>query len=135
MSRHGSLVFIISDFQSLTEEAETYLAQLGRFNLVYGVHVFDELERNLPKPGQYSMTDGETFIKVDTSDDQYRADYSDAFALNHGESNLALSDREAPILPTPAMRRRLRCDFMIIAYLARLIESCRCPVPPILLTN
>ena len=81
MSRHGSLVFIISDFRSLTEEAETYLAQLGRFNLVYGVHVFDELERNLPKPGQYSMTDGETFIKVDTSDNQHRADYSDAFAL------------------------------------------------------
>ncbi len=81
VSRHGSLVFIISDFRSLTEEAETYLAQLGRFNLVYGVHVFDELERNLPKPGQYSMTDGETFIKVDTSDNQHRADYSDAFAL------------------------------------------------------
>jgi uncharacterized protein (DUF58 family) len=81
VSRHGSLVFIISDFQSLTEEAETYLAQLGRFNLVYGVHVFDELEQNLPRPGQYSMTDGETFIKVDTSNNQHRADYSDAFAL------------------------------------------------------
>ena len=135
MSLHGSLVFIIGDFRSLTEEAETYLAQLGRFNLVYGVHVFDEFERNLPRPGQYSMTDGETFIKVDTSDNQHRADYSDAFALESGRVESCLSGRAVDILPTPAMRRRLRCDSMTIACLARLIESCRCPLPPIPLIN
>ena len=81
------------------------------------------------------MTDGETFIKVDTSDDQHRADYSDAFALESRRVESCFIRSGGAYLAHPAMRRRLRCDFMIIACLARLIESCRCPLPPILLIN
>ncbi len=46
VSRHGVWSSSSAIFNRWTEEAETYLAQLGRFNLVYGVHVFDELEQN-----------------------------------------------------------------------------------------
>ena len=77
--QHGSLVFVISDFRSMDTAAETYLAQLGRFNLLHGIHVFDALERQLPLPGQYSVTDGQDFIKVDTGVATHRAQYEASF--------------------------------------------------------
>jgi uncharacterized protein (DUF58 family) len=77
--QHGSLVFVISDFRSMDTAAETYLAQLGRFNLLHGIHVFDELERQLPLPGQYSVTDGQDFVKVDTGVATHRAQYETSF--------------------------------------------------------
>lgn len=77
--QHGSLVFVISDFRSMDTAAETYLAQLGRFNLLHGIHVFDALERQLPLPGQYSVTDGQDFVKVDTGVATHRAQYEASF--------------------------------------------------------
>ena len=77
--QHGSLVFVISDFRSMDTAAETYLAQLGRFNLLHGIHIFDALERQLPLPGQYSVTDGQDFIKVDTGVATHRAQYEASF--------------------------------------------------------
>ena len=77
--QHGSLVFVISDFRSMNTAAETYLAQLGRFNLLHGIHIFDALERQLPLPGQYSVTDGQDFVKVDTGVATHRAQYEASF--------------------------------------------------------
>lgn len=77
--QHGSLVFVVSDFASMDEAAETYLAQLGRFNSLHGIHIFDDLERQLPLPGQYSVTDGQDFVKVDTGVQAHRAQYASSF--------------------------------------------------------
>ncbi|MGY8852568.1 MAG: DUF58 domain-containing protein [Pseudomonadales bacterium] len=65
-SRHGSLIFIISDFSSFGPDLETRLNQLGRHNDLHGIQVVDPLDRELPAPGRYSITDGIGIQEIDT---------------------------------------------------------------------
>jgi uncharacterized protein (DUF58 family) len=78
-SRHGSLIFIISDFSSFDDEIETRLKQLGRHNDLHGVQIIDPLDRALPAPGRYSITDGAGIQEIDTRSRQARARHTAEF--------------------------------------------------------
>ena len=78
-SRHGSLIFIISDFSSFDDEIETRLKQLGRHNDLHGVQIVDPLDRALPAPGRYSITDGAGIQEIDTRSQQARARHTAEF--------------------------------------------------------
>ncbi len=78
-SRHGSLIFIISDFANFDADIETRLKQLGRHNDLHGVHIFDPLDRALPAPGRYSITDGAGIQEIDTRSRQARARHAADF--------------------------------------------------------
>ncbi|MDQ6989292.1 MAG: DUF58 domain-containing protein [Mariprofundaceae bacterium] len=58
----GSLVYILSDFRGLDEASIAHLAQLARHNDVVLISVFDTLEKNFPKAGNYPVFDGETYF-------------------------------------------------------------------------
>ena len=78
-SRHGSLIFIISDFSSFDDEIETRLKQLGRHNDLHGVQIVDPLDRALPAPGRYSITDGAGIQEIDTRSRQARTRHTAEF--------------------------------------------------------
>lgn len=78
-SRHGSLIFVISDFSSFDDEIETRLKQLGRHNDLHGVQIVDPLDRALPAPGRYSITDGAGIQEIDTRSRQARARHTAEF--------------------------------------------------------
>lgn len=57
-ARAGSLVYVISDFRGLTENAQHTLITLARHCDVVLLFIYDELEQHLPNAGQYRFTDG-----------------------------------------------------------------------------
>jgi uncharacterized protein (DUF58 family) len=79
VSRPGGLVFLISDFDDLDDEAERQLARLARRCDVGTVFVYDRLEAAAPVPGRYSISDGERLLSVDAGDRQWRAEYRARF--------------------------------------------------------
>lgn len=77
--RPGSLVFLLSDFANLDDVAETNLTQLARHNEMMLMMFYDELERELPPPGTYRLSDGDDEFVLDAGDPDYRQLYAQRF--------------------------------------------------------
>jgi uncharacterized protein (DUF58 family) len=78
--RPGSLVFLLSDFANVDMVAETNLTQLARHNELMLMLIYDELERELPPPGTYRLSDGDDEFVLDAADPGYRDLYARRFA-------------------------------------------------------
>lgn len=81
-ARAGSLVYLISDFRGLTENAQNYLIKLARHCDVVLLFIFDILEQNLPTTGQYCFSDGENDLTLNISN-QVRLQYQTQFFSKH----------------------------------------------------
>ena len=77
--RPGSRVFLLSDFANLDAVAEANLAQIARRNEVLSMLIYDELERDLPPPGSYRLSDGDDEFVLDAADSKYRELYAKRF--------------------------------------------------------
>lgn len=75
VAKHGSVIFIISDFTALGEDARVHFQPLARHNEVVGIHVSDPLEQELPAPDLYSITDGTRRSRINTASSQHRSAY------------------------------------------------------------
>ena len=79
VAKHGSVIFIISDFTNFTEESRLHFQPLARHNEVVGIHVSDPLEQELPTPDLYSITDGKTRSRINTASKNHRNAYRTGF--------------------------------------------------------
>lgn len=79
VAKHGSTIFLISDFQSLNEQAIIHIRQLARHNDIVGIFIYDPLERSLPRPDLYTITNGETRARINTANKGYRRQYETSF--------------------------------------------------------
>ena len=84
VARPGSLVFLLSDFRDLHERAESQLARLGRNTDLVMVMLHDPLERELPPPGQYPLSDGRDELLLDTFDPALVRRYRERFLERSG---------------------------------------------------
>lgn len=75
VARPGSLIFLLSDFRGLGEQAESWLNRLARHNDVVLIHISDPLEIELPPPGRYRLSNGARDFNIDTGDNRYREIY------------------------------------------------------------
>lgn len=75
----GFSVVVVSDFHDLNEATESHLFQLARHCDVNLCHVYDNLEKELPPPGFYPVTDGRQRFALNTRDAALRANFADAF--------------------------------------------------------
>jgi hypothetical protein len=80
IARNGHRIYLISDFRGYDSEAELHLKRLARHNSVVLIHISDPLERELPPPDRYTVTDGVARSVLTTSDERVRQRYRDAFA-------------------------------------------------------
>jgi uncharacterized protein (DUF58 family) len=80
VAKHGSAIFIVSDFRSFNELARIHLRQLARHNDIVGILTFDPLEKSLPVPDLYSITNGVTQTRINTADRHYRQQYENSYA-------------------------------------------------------
>jgi uncharacterized protein (DUF58 family) len=80
VARHGSTLFIISDFLNFDAESHVHLNQLARHNDLVGIHISDNMERDLPPPNQYVITDGKEKTRINTANRRHRDLYSAHFA-------------------------------------------------------
>lgn len=83
VAKHGCAVFIISDFSTLAEpgneEARLHMNQIARQNDLVGIHISDLLERELPRPDLYTITNGTDRVRINTANKRFRADYQLGF--------------------------------------------------------
>jgi uncharacterized protein (DUF58 family) len=75
----GSLVYIISDFRGINDQAETHIAKLSRHCEVVLIFIHDPLESSLPAKGRYRFTDDERDVVIDTGDQQRLLSYQQRF--------------------------------------------------------
>jgi uncharacterized protein (DUF58 family) len=114
VTQPGSLLILISDFTGLNEVSRAQLAQLSRHSELLLVDIHDPLERQLPPPGQYRLSDGETFMTLYTSDSGLREQYESRFIQRQSSMQqlcrryrmtyLALGTEDEPL---PSLQRAL----------------------------
>ena len=80
ITRPGSNVYLISDFQTFDDKCRQYLHQLAIHNSVTCIFIYDALEENLPIPGVYSITDGNQRSTINTYKKTVRSHYHEQFA-------------------------------------------------------
>lgn len=71
----GTHIGLISDFRGLDRETEHQLTELSRHCSVLLLHVYDPLEAELPKQGEYRFTDGLHDRLINTSNIQTRTQH------------------------------------------------------------
>ena len=79
VTRPGSLLFLISDFRGMDEQAESHLINIARHNDIVLIEVYDPVEAELPPPGSYRVSDGSSDLELDTSDKRLRLEYRRRF--------------------------------------------------------
>ncbi|HJP50830.1 MAG: DUF58 domain-containing protein [Pseudomonadales bacterium] len=84
VAKHGSTIFLISDFRHMNTDAWLHFRQLSRHNDIIGIHVSDPMERELPRPDLYTITDGQQRTQINTADSGHRINYHQHY-LEHLE--------------------------------------------------
>jgi uncharacterized protein (DUF58 family) len=79
VTRPGSLVFLISDFRELDEQAESHLINVARHNDVVLIQVYDPVEAELPPAGNYKVSDGDNNQQLNTADRKLCLEYRQRF--------------------------------------------------------
>ena len=77
-AKHGTTIFIISDFRSLPLSGLYHLEHLCAHHDVMAIHVSDPLETELPPPERYTITNGLTRLQIST-DNRNRQTFSNAY--------------------------------------------------------
>ncbi len=78
IARPGTAIFIISDFNGAnSEQAREQFHQLSRHTEVTAIHVSDQLERELPPSGRYTVSKGDLRAEVATGNPAARSRYRD----------------------------------------------------------
>ncbi len=98
VAKHGSTIFLVSDFLGLDESALIHFNQLARHNDIVGFFISDPLERNLPKPDMYTITNGSERVRINTGDSQYRSQFEVQFHERLTLTRNAFARIKAPLL-------------------------------------
>lgn len=86
IAKPGSLIFIISDFESIGDTAKTYLTQISYHCELAMIKVYDELEKHAPPAGNYMLSDGKHSGKFSVAEQQ--TDQLILSSFNQSESRL-----------------------------------------------
>lgn len=73
-------VFVVSDFNEFDEAARKIMATLAKKTQLYCVNVYDVLEDNAPKPGEYMAAKGNDRLVFETRTKAFRNAYHAYFA-------------------------------------------------------
>jgi len=80
VTRPGSLVLLLSDFNQWDAEVEKHLALLARQAQLALYFTYDPLETELPRSGSYRLSDGDRDLTIATDQAALRNDYRARFA-------------------------------------------------------
>lgn len=91
IAKPGSAIYIISDFagyigganpedNSHSDNVQKHMYQLSRHCEITGIYIYDQLEKMLPPPGQYTISNGQQRNQIHTGDKAVRERYSQHFS-------------------------------------------------------
>jgi uncharacterized protein (DUF58 family) len=99
ITRPGTNIFIISDFQRLGAEGIKHLHLLSKHNNISAIRVYDPLEQHLPASGYYSITNGAQRFALYTGDPELRRRYLAGFQAKGDTLGRLLGPLAVPLLP------------------------------------
>ena len=79
VARPGSMLFLLSDFTFVDDDAERHVHQLAARSDVFLVHLYDPVDAELPPPGRYRIRVGQRTFSIDTGDRGLRERHNEAF--------------------------------------------------------
>ncbi len=99
LTKHGALICLISDFSGLNDESDKHIHELARHNELIAFQVFDPLEKELPPPGVYPISDGQTVSWLNTRDKGFRANYRGTVEARDARLRALCLKHHAPLIP------------------------------------
>jgi uncharacterized protein (DUF58 family) len=78
VTRPGSTVYFISDWQDFDDDCERQLFQISKHNDVVAINIFDAFEQNILPLGSYPLTDGNQRLQLEC--------YSKSQGLKHQQA-------------------------------------------------
>ena len=108
-ARPGSLVYIISDFRGINDQAETHIAKLSRHCEVVLIFIYDPLESSLPVKGRYRFTDELRDVVIDTGDQKRLSIYQQRFAERLQRLELLAKKRGLAFIQCSTTEDPLQC--------------------------
>lgn len=108
LTKPGSELFIISDFQGFDSTAQRHLFQLAQHNDVVCVMIHDPMEAQLPVPGLYNISNGQQRTQVDLGDKNLRTQYQQAYQHHINELQNQLDQLKIPLLQISTEQEPLR---------------------------
>jgi len=82
VARNGHRIYLISDFDRFDDDDDRQIRRLARHNTLVLIHVSDPLERELPPPDRYAVTDGVARTVLSTADRHTRQRYREDFVAH-----------------------------------------------------
>lgn len=95
----GARIYFISDWLGFDEHGQQQLFNISRHSDIVAVHLSDPLERELPPPGMYPVTDGNLRLQLDSTHPANRQRYQDSF-----DQQLASTHQQLLALRIPLVR-------------------------------
>jgi len=106
VAKPGSLIFLISDFRNLGDQARSHITQLSRHNDIVMFFIYDILEKALPADGQYLVQHQGHKLRFSSRKDnqsQYQQHFTErldslkSFARKHNISFIECSTQNDPL--------------------------------------
>lgn len=98
IAKPSSLIFIISDFQSIDNEIEKNLSSLKKHTEIISIAIHDPLEVSPPPPGLYAISDGQSFSTMNTGGTSWRTAYQKQFEVSRQQLMSMLRRNQIPLI-------------------------------------
>jgi len=108
ITKPGSELFIISDFQAFDNTAQRHLFQLAQHNDVVCIMIQDPMEAQLPVPGLYNISNGQQRTQVNLGDKNLRNQYQQAYQQHINELQSQFDQLKIPLLQITTEQEPLR---------------------------
>jgi uncharacterized protein (DUF58 family) len=79
VTRPGSTVYFISDWQDLDDDCERQLYKISKHNDVVAINIFDAFEQNILPLGSYPLTDGNQRLQLECYSKSQGLEHQQAF--------------------------------------------------------
>ncbi|THB74843.1 MAG: DUF58 domain-containing protein [Gammaproteobacteria bacterium] len=121
VAKPGSAIFLLSDFFAVNENSHEQLQQLATHNELHLIHVFDQVEYDVPPSGRYNISDGINITELDLEGEQNRISYRNLFSSRQNDLIDFCKKRRIGYMPlsTQTNPYQLAQAFAPHAFLAR----------------
>lgn len=101
VNKPGNKIFLVGDMMQLVENASPLLHKLKKNTDVTAIHIYDNLEKNLPKLGWLSMTksfSSDKLVKLDSFRLKTRKAYTNLYQVQWKETQEVFSKLTIPLV-------------------------------------
>lgn len=99
IAKPGSSIYLVSDFRGCEQpQVREHLHAIARHCEIIALFIYDELERELPPPALYTVTDGSARMTLDSGDSRVRERHRATFTQHLEHTRQLLRALAIPLL-------------------------------------